>query len=87
MKQIIIIVGLVVVVLGLFILEDVGSRKTVMKEDKVNEEYARGVNSALDSIMLLDLEQKLYETNRTWGAMADVVCQRLKVERKSICER
>ena len=44
-------------------------------------EYERGVNDALDAIMLLDLEQKLTPTNRTWGAMAELTCERLKVKR------
>lgn len=48
---------------------------------EADTDYARGVNAALDAVMLLDLEQDLQETNRTWGAMADVVCQRLNVER------
>ena len=45
------------------------------------DEYARGVNDALDSITLLNLEQHLYQTNRTWGAMGEIVAQRLGVER------
>lgn len=44
-------------------------------------DYERGVNDALDAIILLDLEQNLTHTNRTWGAMAEVVCERLKVKR------
>ena len=44
-------------------------------------EYARGVNDALDCITLLNLEQQLYQTNRTWGAMGEIVAQRLSVER------
>ena len=44
-------------------------------------EYERGVNDALDCIILLNLEQQLYQTNRTWGAMGEIVAQRLSVER------
>jgi hypothetical protein len=46
-----------------------------------SSEYARGVNDALDCITLLNLEQQLYQTNRTWGAMGEIVAQRLSVER------
>jgi uncharacterized membrane protein YdfJ with MMPL/SSD domain len=42
--------------------------------------YDRGVNSALDALILLNLEQQLQGTNRTWGEMADMVRQRLNVE-------
>ena len=43
--------------------------------------YAQGVNDALDAITLLSLEQRLEGTNRTWGAMADIVRERLHVVR------
>ena len=43
--------------------------------------YGEGVNDALDTITLLSLEQRMVETNRTWGAMAEIVCERLSVER------
>ena len=46
--------------------------------------YAHGVNTALDSVMLLDLEQKLQGTNRNWGAMADVVRGRLGVKKEGL---
>lgn len=42
--------------------------------------YDRGVNSALDALILLNLEQQLQGTNRTWGEMADIVRRRLDVE-------
>ena len=41
--------------------------------------YAKGVNDALDAIKLLSIEQQLEATNRTWGAMADIVRERLHV--------
>jgi len=41
--------------------------------------YERGVNHALDAIMLLHLEQTLIDTNRAWGAMADIVREHLRV--------
>lgn len=46
-----------------------------------NAAYQRGVNSALDATMLLDLEQRMTATNRNWGDMAKVVCARLGVKR------
>ena len=49
--------------------------------ERVEQDYARGVNDALNAMSLLALEQRMDETNRTWGAMAEIVCQRLKVER------
>jgi predicted RNA polymerase sigma factor len=48
----------------------------------VSDQYAAGVNAALDAMMLLNLEQQLQGTNRTWGAMAEIVCERLRVERR-----
>ena len=45
-------------------------------------DYANGVNAALDAIILLSLEQQLQGTNRTWGAMAEIVCKRLSIERR-----
>jgi hypothetical protein len=48
----------------------------------VSDQYASGVNAALDAMMLLNLEQQLQGTNRTWGAMAEIVCERLRVERR-----
>lgn len=47
-----------------------------------NETYTKGVNDALDRIMLLDLEQRLQGTNRSWETMAEVVCERLGIQRK-----
>lgn len=48
----------------------------------VSRGYDQGVNNALICIMLLDLEQKFQGTNRTWGAMADIVRERLGVEKE-----
>jgi hypothetical protein len=44
--------------------------------------YDQGVNDALAAISLLALEQRLEGTNRTWGAMADIVRERLHVEKR-----
>jgi hypothetical protein len=57
----------------------VGSNEVQHAIDK--DSYVKGANDALDGIMLLDLEQRLQGTNRTWGTMAEVVCERLSVER------
>lgn len=46
-------------------------------------DYQRGVNDALTEIMLLDLEQKRTSTSRTWGAMADIVRERLGVKKET----
>ena len=43
--------------------------------------YEHGVNDALDCFMLLNLEQDLQRTNRTMGAMGEIVAQRLSVKR------
>jgi len=53
-----------------------------MDFDKAHQAYAKGVNDALDAITLLSLEQRLDGTNRTWGAMADIVRERLHVEKR-----
>ena len=50
--------------------------------DKAHPAYAKGVNDAIDAITLLSLEQRIQGTNRTWGAMADIVRERLHVERR-----
>ena len=50
--------------------------------DRAYPQYAKGANDALDAMMLLNLEQQLQGTNRTWGAMAEIVCKRLNVERR-----
>lgn len=42
-------------------------------------DYERGVNNALQAIMLLDLELKLKGERKTWGEMAEIVRTRLKV--------
>lgn len=42
--------------------------------------YKSGVNAALMSFSLLNLEQNLQGTNRTHGEMHDIVCQRLGVK-------
>jgi hypothetical protein len=52
-----------------------------MDFDKAYPQYAKGANDALDAIILLNLEQQLQGTNRTWGAMAEIVCERLNIER------
>jgi len=49
-------------------------------------DYERGVNDALDCIALLNLEQELYRTNRTWGEMGAIVARRLSVARTNISE-
>lgn len=46
--------------------------------------YKKGANDALDTIMLLALEQRLEGTNRPWGTMAEIVCCRLRVKRSPI---
>jgi len=56
--------------------------KMPMDFDKAHPAYAKGVNDALDAITLLSLEQRLEGTNRTWGAMADIVRERLHVEKR-----
>lgn len=48
---------------------------------KKSADYVLGVNDALDFITLLNLEQRMYATNRTWGEMGRIVAQRLNVER------
>jgi hypothetical protein len=53
-----------------------------MDWDKAYPQYAKGANDALDAIILLALEQRLQSTNRTWGAMAEIVCERMKIERR-----
>ena len=50
--------------------------------DKAYPQYAKGANDALDAIVLLHLEQQLQGTNRTWGAMTEIVCRRLNIERR-----
>ena len=50
--------------------------------DKAYPQYAKGANDALDAIILLNLEQQLQGTNRTWGAMAEIVCRRMNIERR-----
>ena len=44
------------------------------------EDYQRGANSALEFIMLLDLEQKINGEIRTWGEMSDIVRERMGIE-------
>jgi hypothetical protein len=53
---------------------------------KVNYDgsYADGVNTALDSFILLNLEQQLDGTRRPMGEMAEIVCKRLKVPRRNL---
>jgi hypothetical protein len=46
-------------------------------EPSVPHAYTRGVNDALNAVMLLNLEQDLQGTNRTWGEMSDIVRNRL----------
>ena len=53
-----------------------------MDIDKAFPQYAKGANDALDAIILLNLEQQLQGTNRTWGAMAEIVCKRMNIERR-----
>ena len=50
--------------------------------DKAYPQYAKGANDALDAIILLSQEQRLQGTNRTWGAMAEIVCERMNIERR-----
>jgi hypothetical protein len=46
------------------------------------ETYTKGANDALDRMVLLDLEQQLQGgSNRNWNTMAEVVCERLSVQR------
>lgn len=43
-------------------------------------EYQEGVNDALDTIILLDLELDLKGERKNWGEMAEIVRERLGVE-------
>ncbi len=45
-------------------------------------DYVNGANDALDAIILLNLEQQLQGTNRTWGAMTETVCERMQIKRR-----
>lgn len=47
--------------------------------NEYNRGYRNGVSNALDCLVLLNLEQQLYDTNRTWGAMCTIVRSRLGV--------
>jgi len=49
-----------------------------------SRDYAEGVNDALDTFVLLNLEQQLQHTNRTYGEMAEIVCERMKVKRTEL---
>jgi hypothetical protein len=55
----------------------------VLNETYRHNSYANGVNDALNCITLLALEQSIDNTNRTWGAMSDIVRTRLHVEKQS----
>jgi len=49
--------------------------------------YVQGVNDALDTIALLNLEQHLINTNRSFGEMSEIVCSRLHVPRTNPFEK
>lgn len=49
-----------------------------------SKDYAEGINDALDTFMLLSLEQRLMNTNRTLDEMAMIVCERMKVKRTEL---
>ena len=51
-------------------------------EQDCKEQYQRGVNAALQSIMLHDLELSLKGERMTWGERADIVRVRLQVRKK-----
>lgn len=86
-QLIIYVLFLVTAIITVSVLIAVRSRKEPdvipQIEKYANDDYTRGVNAALDAIMLLSLEQDLEGTNRTWGLMADIVRSRLHVENKS----
>lgn len=48
-----------------------------------SEQYSQGVNDALMGLAMLDLEQNLQSTNRTYERMFEIVCSRLRVEYKN----
>lgn len=50
-------------------------------EQDCKEEYQRGVNAALQSIMLHDLELSLNAERMTWGERANIVRRRLFLKR------
>jgi len=90
-KQLIILiltfVGIVLTTLGIShcILNYYLSQATVSVESpmiisKVGTDYARGVNDALQTITLLDLEVKLNNERKTWGEMNTIVRLRLGVK-------
>jgi len=54
--------------------------KSIEITNEYDRGYRTGVSSALDCMMLLNLEQQLYNTNRTWGDMSIIVRSRLGVK-------
>lgn len=46
--------------------------------------YAEGINDALDTFLLLSLEQRLMNTNRSYDEMAEIVCERMRVKRTEL---
>ena len=48
--------------------------------DDPSLEYKKGVNDALQAIILLSLELDLKNERKTWGEMADIVRDRLNVK-------
>ena len=80
-----VIAGLLAVFSMLLFAQDSVTDRPVrmaMDWDKAYPQYAKGANDALDAIILLHLEQRLQGTNRTWGAMAEIVCERMHIERR-----
>ena len=51
--------------------------KTIYEEPA----YSKGVNDALQALILLDLELKLGNERKTWGEISDIVKKRLGVEK------
>lgn len=54
--------------------------KSIEITNEYDRGYRTGVSNALDCMMLLSLEQQLYNTNRTWGDMSSIVKSRLGVK-------
>ena len=74
--------SIVSVGIGLFLYGSFYSVPTVNKypeEKKDNTEYSRGVNEALESFTLLNLELEIKNERKSFGQMNEIVCKRLSV--------
>ena len=76
-------IAIAIIMLAIFISALAKDNPMGIDFDKAHPAYSLGVNDALDTLILLNLELQLKGERKTWGDMAEIVRKRLHVKKET----